>query len=155
MIRAAALSDVLLIEALLLRLKMHSEYATVPVDRERGRKMMRHCISSPQGFAWVAEHREKLCGVLLGIKQPIWFSARLSATDIVFYSQRPGDGRALVEQFTEWAWKDPRVEEVLCAQSSGHRVGRTDHWYQNLGFTRVGSVHRLARWDSATARVAL
>jgi hypothetical protein len=154
-IRKAGLGDVDAIFFALQRAKQRTVYCTTRVVRERAVKTIRQCISGPQAYARVATDEDGISGVLLGIKEQIWFSDLLEAKDIVFCSQTAAAARDLVQDFSDWAWSDSRVAAVLLAQSSGRDVGRTTKWFEAMGFETVGAVHRLGRWDVPNQRAAI
>jgi hypothetical protein len=147
MIRRATLADVEPMIDMLMRVKRASVYATVSVDKDRARKQMRQCISAPQAYAGVAEVDGKIVGALLGIKDPLWFSRMLEAKDIVFGCVDPKVSTPLLRDFIAWAWRDPRVVNVLMSQSSGQNIERTQQWFASQGFEVVGGVFRLGRYD--------
>lgn len=138
MIRRATHLDLPAIEALLLRAKRYTEYCTVKVEFERARKAMRNCISSPQGFAAVADHEGKITGVLLGVTTNYWFSAERYASDMGFYSQRIGDGRRLLKMFKAWA--DGKHAKLEMAQSTNKRAGTLQKLYAEMGLVRIGAL---------------
>jgi hypothetical protein len=147
MIRRATLADVASIMTLLMRVKVRTVYATTRISKERALKTLRQLISGPQCYAKVAVLDGKVIGVLLGIKEPIWFSPELEAKDITFACEEPLLSCALADDFCTWAFADARVCAVLLAQSSGVAVDRTTTWLERKEFERVGSVMRLGRWD--------
>jgi hypothetical protein len=147
-IRAAAINDVEQLVDLLLRAKAKSVYATVLANRERMRRTIRQCVSAPQAYARVAEVDGRIVGVLLGIKDQLWFADKLEAKDIAFVSEEPNQSRVLLNDFCAWAWRDGRVFTVAMAQSTGIKVARTARWFQAIGFEQVGGVFLLNRWDA-------
>ena len=138
MIRRGQLQDVAAIEALLLRAKRFSEYCTVKVEWERARKAIRQCISSPQGFAAVAEHEGRITGCLLGIATHYWFSAERFASDLGFYSQRRGDGLAMLEMFKSWA--DSKHATLQMGQSTTKRAAGIKRLYGKIGCVPAGTL---------------
>lgn len=139
MIRAATLADVEGIKTLLLAMKRHTEFATVKIEPVRALKTVRQCISSPQGFCAVAEHDGELTGVILAVKQALWYSTQPFASDLALYSRYPGEGAQLMQAMLDWA--DAAGCIVIAGQSSGQAVSRTQRWYESLGFTHVGGVY--------------
>lgn len=155
MIRRATLSDVEPMIDALMRTKRRSVYATVTVDKDMARKTIRQCISAPQAYAAITEHGGQISGVLLGIKEQLWFSRMSEAKDLVYHAARASDLRDLLEDFCAWAWKDQRVCAVLVGQSSGVQVERTTGVIRAQGFDLVGGVFRLGRWDVPNQQVAI
>jgi GNAT superfamily N-acetyltransferase len=138
MIRRATHSDIPGIEAALLKMKGRSEFRTVKVEFERGRKVLRQCMSSPRGFAAVAEHGGRVTGVIIGIVTNHWFSAERFASDFAFCSFRRGDGAQLLQMFKAWA--DSQNAILLMAQSSGVNAKRVRAFYESQGLTCVGNM---------------
>lgn len=151
--RAASLADVETILALGMRVKPRTVYATMPVDKERARTNVRRCISSPQSFARVAEVDGKIVGVLLGVREELWFSSAREAKDLAFYAEHSLSACALVKEFKAWAWSDPRTVNAVLAQSSGVDVEKVDRWLPKMGFARVGGVFLLGRYDEASEKL--
>ena len=94
----------------------------------------------PLGFAKVAEHDKKITGFMLGVVDTLWWSRDRYASDLIFYSERAGDGLRILRRFIEWANSVPRVVEITCAQSSGINVERSSLIYERAGFTKVGGL---------------
>lgn len=147
MIRAATLTDIPQIEALGMRLKLKTPYATFPYHRERALKQLRTCVSSRTACAYVSDDEGTLDGVLLGVCEPLWFSQALIASDLMFYSERPLVGYVLLKRFITWAWTVPSVRQILMGQSSGIAVDELGEIYRRLNFERVGGFYELGRFD--------
>ena len=125
---------------LVRRLFDKTPYAAIPVDLPAISKLYSQCLHSKLGCVYVAEHG-RLTGTIMGVAQTLWFSQKRYATDLLFYSERPGDGRLLLRAFLDWAWSLPSVVEVTLGQSSGIDVERTGILYERAGLTRVGSLY--------------
>ncbi len=138
MIRKATINDLPGIEDALLRMKRRTEFVTVKVEFERGRKAVRQCISSPQGFCWVAERNGRISGVLLGLISQFWYSREWFASDLAFYSQHKGDGQALMARFLEWAKAKNAI--ALMGQSSGKLTERVRAFYSSFGLVPIGNL---------------
>ena len=148
-VRKADHGDIPAIVDLFLRLKRHSDYVTIPHDIDRAKATIRKCISAPRAYAKVVVSKSgELVACLLGVVDDLWWSSRRYASDIGFFSQVPGAGDLLIDDFEAWAWGQNGVVEVLLAQSSGVDVERTDHWYQGKGYARVGGVFRKTRYEA-------
>lgn len=135
------LADLPAVEDLLLKMKGRTEFVTVKVEFERGRKAMRQCVSSPQGFAAVAVHGDKITGCLLATITHWWFSGERFATDLAFHSQR-GDGERLLRMLKGWA--DSKNVTVQMAVSSGgprssaRKFERLKGLYAKIGLVPIG-----------------
>jgi hypothetical protein len=145
-VRKATLGDVQAIFALWMANKAATSYATVPVDRARALKSIRQCISGPQAFARVAvEDDGTIVGVLLGLKEELWFSPREEAKDLLFGAKHVLIGEALLREFCAWAWSFPRVVSVLMAMP--YRGSGGAEMFESVGFVREGAVFCLGRHD--------
>lgn len=140
MIRKAQIADLPAVWELAGRLHEKSVYRDIPRDLATFAKSMGHCVNSALGFAMVAERNGKITGFCLGLAVQLFFSPKRSASDLVTYSESPGDGLRLIRAFKEWAWNVPGVVEVTMAQSSGIDVERTGKLYERAGFERVGEL---------------
>lgn len=137
------------------RLCDRTPQAHVKRDRESIAQTIGSCMASGLGCVFVAEHEGKLTGVIVGMAQQYWFSRQRQAVDLMFVSERPGDGMRLLRAFIDWAWKVPGVVEVAGAQSSGIDIERTVELYERLGFKHVGGVFSMTeRPAKPQARVA-
>lgn len=139
MIRQATFADLLPIEDLVLRLKRRTEFCTTKVDFERARKVARQCLQSGRGFAMVAEHDQRITGVLLGAIDRFWFSNERYASDILWFSQRRGDGDALFDRFKAWA--DARNARLFMTQSSGLHAKLLPSFYERRGLVQIGALY--------------
>jgi hypothetical protein len=155
MIRKATAKDLQAIIEMGYRLCDRTPQKHVKRDRPSIAKQLTVCMSSAFGCCFVAEHEGALTGAIVGIAQQYWFSNQRQAVDLMFVSERAGDGPRLLRAFIDWAWKVPGVVEVAGAQSSGIEIERTAEMYERLGFQRVGSVFSMTqRPHKAQARVA-
>jgi len=153
MIRKMQIADLPRVRACAERLQAKSPYADIPSDLRTFSSTIGQCINSAFGFAMVAERKGQIVGFMLGCAQPLWFSKKRSATDIVTYSEHPGDGLKLIRAFVDWAWSAPNVIEITMAQSSGIDVDRTVKLYERVGLERVGNIFTAVR-QSLAAEVA-
>ena len=148
LLRSATLQDVPALCELFLRLKRAGQYAFIPHDMPQAQRTLRQCISSATKYARVVESRGKICAALLGSTEQFWWGKRRYASDFAFFSQYPGAGKELVENFCSWAWKQPGVIEVLLGQSSGDAVCETTGWFKSLGFEHTGGMYRLTLYTA-------
>lgn len=147
MIRKASLADVAAIEALGLRLKSKTLYATWRYDREAALRQIRACVSGGLGCAFVVEHDGEIRGAILGVAERMWFSNQRVASDLMFYSERPGAGYWLLRRFMQWAWSVPSVGQIMLGQSSGLDIDAVESLYRRLNFRKVGGLYELGRYD--------
>lgn len=133
------MSDLLAIEQLVLSLKRRTEFSTTKVDFERARKAARQCLQSGRGFGMVAEHEGRITGALLGAIDRFWFSNERFASDIIWFSQRRGDGDALFDRFKAWA--DARNARLFMTQSSGLHTRLMPEFYARRGMVPIGALY--------------
>ena len=142
------MQDVPALCELFLRLKRAGQYAFTPHDQDQATRTLRQCISSATKYARVVEHEGQIRAVLLGATQQFWWGKRRFASDFALFSQLPGAGQALVQDFCDWAWKQPGVIEVLIGQSSADSIDATQTLFQDMGFERAGGLFRLTRYEA-------
>lgn len=140
MIRPATHDDFLAWRGLCERLHAQSPFASIPPEWEGIGKLFRQCLSSRLGCVLVAEHGGRLTGTVLGLAQEWWWCRKRVASDLLLYSERPGDGPALLSAFMDWAWSVPSVIHVVCGQSSGVDIERTSAMYRQAGMKPIGGL---------------
>lgn len=123
------------------RLCDRTPYARIKRDRPSIVKTFSAAMSSKFGCAFVTERDGKLTGMLVGVAQELWWSRSRFATDLVFYSERVGDGLKLMRRFVEWAWATPGVVEITMGQSSGINARGAEAFYRRGGLELVGGVY--------------
>lgn len=94
---------------------------------------------------WVAEHGKKLTGILIALAQVPWWlhpqNGGRIVSDLVFHSQRFGDGHRMLEAMTTWAFALPRVFRIEMGVSSGQvPMDVMSRIYERAGFVREGSL---------------
>lgn len=107
-------------------------------EKERGRG----------GRCWVAEREGKLSGLLVGVHQPLWWADPTMgwhiATDLLFTSTHPGDGKALIQSFVTWALANPKIGRIEMALSgSKTELATVERIYGAAGLKREGSFYVL------------
>ena len=116
------------------------------LDLLHARRAMLRCINDANMSMWVAEHKGKLVGFLMVIREQHWFSKSRYAADICFcvHPQHGNYAPSMIRKYIKWAKEDERVVDINLAISSGlDQDGRAGRMYQNLGFTPVGGVYSL------------
>lgn len=154
MIRNAQIADFPEVKKLGKRLIEKTPYRAQQIDTLIASQTFGNCVSSALGFAMVAQHKGEITGMMLGCALPLFYSKARMATDLVLYSERAGDGMAMVRRFIKWAWSIPNVVEVTLSQSSGVDVERTGKLYGRMGLECVGQIYTMARPSVATERAA-
>lgn len=154
MIRAATFNDLPAVFELGVKLKKRTPYALLAVDHEMALKTLRGCLSSANGCVYVAEHDGKITGTIVGVAEPLWYSNKRVATDLLLYSGRRGDGKKLMQMFLYWATHHPNIVDITLGQTSGLHLELSDEWYRKQGFERVGGMFQMNRFDYMQARGA-
>jgi hypothetical protein len=125
-------------------LRLQTPYRAVVPSWEMILDTLLKLIMRKDGLALVAEHDGKMTGVLLATAQPLWWvhpmaGARI-ASDLVFYSQRYGDGRRMLRQMVDWAFGTHRVIRIEMGVSSGQApLDVMRRLYASEGFALEGS----------------
>lgn len=153
MIRSATIEDFPQWFDLAKRLRDQTPYADIEFDRAMIARLYGRCIASRLGCVLVSTHGGRLTGTIVGVAQELWWSRRKYATDLLFFSERAGDGFRLLKSFQDWAWSVPSVEEVTLGQSSGIDVERTEKLYLRAGLKKVGGLFQQMRADYEANRV--
>lgn len=144
-VRRATPADLAQMVMLGYRLCDKTPYAHIERDRPSIVRTFTMAMSSQFGCAFVAEREGKLTGILVGAAQQLWWSRVRYATDLCFYSERAGDGYALLKKFIAWAWNTPSVIEITMGQSSGIDTKRSAALYRRAGLTLVGGLYTAVR----------
>lgn len=141
--RLATHKDIPAIIELLTGFHAVSPMSHIKVRPERVRNTLQQCINQREHRVWVAQTDDNpVVGVLVGITNPIWFSDRKQATDLVFAVQAPhsGLGYYLIRRFLAWARNAKGVEEIILSTTFGENKN-LDAVYCKLGFTPIGKVY--------------
>lgn len=145
MIRDLELKDMEPVLKLLDRLHQKSPYRALVPDYGHAVQTMMFNMQSPNGFAKVAEHDEKVTGVILAnVATPWWVNQQIGprvVSDIAFYSRYPKDGVKLLQAMAEWAFTRPRVVRVECGYTINHPVEIMDRLYHRAGFVKEGTFY--------------
>lgn len=130
--------------ALLEILRLHTPYRALLPDWER---IINTLIMSQgiQGQVWVADNKGKITGILIAAVSNIWWTdprvGPCIASDLVFYSQRFGDGRRMLQAMVDWAFQVPRVVRIEMAVSSAQAdLSTMQRVYESVGFKLEGSL---------------
>jgi hypothetical protein len=130
---------------LLDALRCHTPYRVCRPDWGVVMQTLTACMNPSFGQVLVAEHDRKLTGILIATVANIWWADQTSgprtASDLVFHSQRYGDGRRMLEMMTEWAFSVPRVIRIEMAVSSGQgSIATAKRLYESAGFVMEGTL---------------
>lgn len=143
MIRPFDPSDLEQLVILLERLRLDTDYRAVTPDWDHIINLLIVKSQRKDGLIVVAEHAKQLTGVLIGTAETLWWvnqgnGARI-ASDLVFYSERFGDGRQLLRAFSEWAFDVSRVVRIEMGVSSKAPLSIMRRLYTAEGFVQQGS----------------
>ncbi len=143
MIREFHHDDIDQVVGLLAILHLRTPYRCVKPDWPEVVQLIAGASSRRGGKVLVAEHDGKITGVLIAVAQTLWWQnagtgARV-VSDLIFFSQRVGDGRRMLKQMIAWAFTVPRVVRVECGISSGQDVQRLEQLYVDCGLVREGT----------------
>lgn len=144
MIRPYTPDDIDQVLGLLEALRRRSPYRVVKPDWPTIVQVVTTAAAKRTGLVLVAEHDGKITGLLIALATTLWwadpkFGAR-TASDIIFYSLRMGDGKRLLQRMISWAWSIPRVVRVECAVSSGEEASKVVPLYLAAGFHLNGTL---------------
>lgn len=145
MVRELGANDLEQVFLLGNHLRQKTAYRCIVPDVERALGAIIEMAARPtRHLALVAEHKGIITGVLLASIETLWFVDQQKgaqiASDILFYSRYPGDGRKMLEKMKEWAFGLPRVVRIEMAVSSGVRLDRIKPFYEAAGFKQEGSL---------------
>jgi hypothetical protein len=117
---------------------------------EPGAKLMgAAAITQKTMCAFAAVDGEKFVGIVLGQEDKIPYAKMRYATDLVFYAEKPGAGKALMDRFTQWAFEERRVQQLLLGVSFGGKSARSaGAFYKRMGFAAVGGLYVKNRSES-------
>lgn len=144
MIREAVISDIPKVIALGDVLRRASLNHYVPVHRPTVFALLNKFIGNPDRLLLVAQHGTELTGFIMFACEPFWWDdpvrGRRYGTDWCFVSQRPGDGKELLERAVAWAWTRPRVIEVTVGTNTPEEIEASKGLYESVGFRPVGNM---------------
>ena len=118
-----------------------SNLSDVPIDRKSLVKVIEYHSQRRDTIALIAEHEDKIIGVLLGSLEPYFFNAkRFFATDLLFFSQ--GAGPQLWRKFRDWAF-ECGADRIMMGVSSGDE--RACQLLDVLGMESTGGMYVLRK----------
>ena len=143
LIRPYAPEDIQQVIKLLETLRRRTPYRAIVPDWPEIVRVITACSNKRSGLVLVADHDGRITGLLIAVAQVLWWQneragARI-ASDLIFYSQRPGDGAKMLKGMIEWAFSVPRVVRIECGISSGEDVEALQKLYLDAGFKKDGT----------------
>lgn len=147
MIRELRYGDMQQIAALFVELHRKSLYKRYKPDIATALQKATYLQASPNGFVRVAEHGEKITGIIICICEEFWWvedkKGAKQASDLLFYSKHRGDGVQMLKEAIAWSWTRPRVVCFETAVSSGIEHKTAEAMYTRAGLTLQGSFWRI------------
>lgn len=145
MIRLMQPDDLQPVIRLLDRLRIATPYRACRPDWGVVVQTLMLCMNPAQGLVLVADHDGELTGILIATVATLWWADQNEgprmASDLVFYSNRFGDGRRMLAQLVAWAFDVPRVIRIEMAVSSGMGTMATaQRLYESAGFQLEGTL---------------
>lgn len=117
-----------------------SNLAEFPYNAVIARQTLKTALREPNMGLWIALQEQTVCGLLIGVCDPMPSSAGLYATDVIFVADR-GGGR-LLDCFLDWA-RRKRVVRLDLSVSQADPGGRIDALYTGRGLQRAGGSYYL------------
>lgn len=115
--------------------KFHSvsPWSHLPFDAGRVQSTFEGAITSDAAAVFVTEDVEAMAGVMVS---PIFFSPEKLAQELIWWSEKPGCGRALIKAITDWA-KEQGAHSLSLARFSGISDDRMHAMYERMGFKQT------------------
>jgi len=140
MIRLANVSDVKRVFELAKEIHPHSSYAHIAIAKDKFKRLFATMVVSQKAYVAVAEYDGEITAVIMGVKDAVFFSHQLAATDVLFLSKKGGG--YLARRFVKWAQGDPLVVDIRVGLTSGMKgAERTGKAYEKLGLENVGGIY--------------
>jgi RimJ/RimL family protein N-acetyltransferase len=143
MIRPYTPDDIHQVLGILEVLRGNTAYRKINPDWPEIVNVITNASMKRAGLVLVAEHEARITGVMIAVAETLWWQnpqtgARI-ASDLIFFSQRLGDGRRMLAAMIEWAFGVPRVVRVECGISSGINAERLERLYTSVGMVKEGT----------------
>lgn len=143
MIRPYTPDDIHQVLGILEVLRQHTAYRAIVPDWPEIVNVITNASMKRAGLVLVAEHAGRITGLLIAVAETLWWQnaqtgARI-ASDLIFFSQRMGDGKRMLMAMIEWAFNVPRVVRVECGISSGINAERLEKLYTSVGMSKEGT----------------
>lgn len=140
-IRRAAFADIPTMIEIGRRAHEASENHIYKFDEPSARLLGAAAITQKTLCAFVAEHEGSIVGIVVGQEDKLPYAKVRFATDIVLYAEKPGVGRKLMDRFTQWAFEERKVDQMLLGVSFGGKSARSANaFYKRMGFSPTGGL---------------
>lgn len=130
---------------LLESLRKQTSYRAIRVDWMRVIATITALASNPgEGFVRLSEIDGKVVGCLIGVLQPLWWvdvkEGACVVSDLIFHTAKGRDGRALLREFVDWAFRTPRVIRIEMGVSADTELKTMERFFRSQGFGREGTM---------------
>lgn len=130
---------------LLESLRKQTSYRAIRVDWMRVIATITALASNPgEGFVRLSEIDGKVVGCLIGVLQPLWWvdvkEGACVVSDLIFHTAKGRDGRALLREFVDWAFRTPRVIRIEMGVSADTELKTMERFFRSQGFRREGTM---------------
>lgn len=115
-------------------------YAGFPFNAVIARRTMRDAMTSNTSRVWLAEHKGKIVGILVGEAYPMPFTHYMCATDTCFLADVGGE--KLLDAFLAWC-KLLKVARIDMGVSAGESRKGVDRLFRRHGLTRAGGMYHM------------
>lgn len=154
-IRAAFNSDVMALIGLIEACYEQSIYAQFgKVRRDRAQKFLMNMLQihgakgANSSLVWMAETHGIASGLIIAVKQPVYFVGDvLAAQEVIFYGRagvvEPKDMVALFRRYLSWAEEDERVVEIKASSRAifpGQDIKDLRPFYERRGMALDGEI---------------
>ena len=127
--------------------RMHAEsprFSRLAFSRARLHDTLRHLMTHPLGFLWVAMDGEAVIGGMAAIASQHWASNDLLATDLALFIDPAHRGGLspvrLVNRYRWWATHEIKARIVQVGVTTGVQTETTAQLFERLGLKRCGVI---------------
>jgi hypothetical protein len=114
-----------------------SNYSPMTYNSVIARRTLKAAMNDPAMRVFVAKKDGTVCGLLIGMIDPMPFCVGFSATDLLFTATAGGD--LLLDKFIAWC-KARRVARIDMGVSQEGNDEVVTRFYESRGFVRSGGV---------------
>lgn len=147
MIRKAKFSDIKEIIRICKEAHEKSISFHVPIDDKEATRSLQIVINSRDHCCFVTEIDGNIEGVMIGVSNPLWYSRKKQAADLLLYVTEKGKGTGtfLMRRYISWAKKQPGVKEIMIGTVSGIEYERTCKLYERMGAEKIGAIYYIEK----------
>lgn len=122
-----------------------SQFARYDFDRQKVTNTIHDLIEDSNGIALVAEDQGELLAGFVGQISEHWFGKCRVSFDMAFFIAPKARGTLLAARLVKAYIRRARAggaQEVLVGNSTGSNTEATEHFFERMGFVRVGGNFR-------------